>query len=273
MGVKITWDEVYESNSYDVRSRIAGSSDWEEARAATNRYDQTFTVKGVKWEFQIRSSYGEPAQGGAKGDWSGIIRATADRTTSPPPKDIRTSSGGTSLTVSWGAVDGGPVDRFGVIIWDRDTQGAFIDTRGSLKSPLTIDGLKSGHRYDVWVETWGGPGNGGLPAKGNPVRLGGGAPSTPSGVKAETVDPTTSRITWNPSDGAAAYRVYRIPDDAAKKVGAKENKDGELIKDVTQWGEAFLVPGTWHFTYCVAAVNGDKQSSRACATPPKSDGF
>lgn len=273
MGVKITWDEVFGANSYDVRSRIAGSSSWTESRAGTNRYDQTYTVKGIKWEFQIRSSYGDPPQGGAKGAWSGIISATADRSTPPPPKDIRTSSSGNGLTVSWGGVDGGPVDRFGVIIWDRDSPGSFIDTRGAKSSPFTIDGLKSGHRYDVWVETWGGPGLGGLPSGGNPVIIGGGAPSAPQGVKAETVDPTTVRVTWNAAGGAAAYKVYTNPDETARKTGSKADTKGQLVNDGTSWGAGFLYPGTWHFSFCVVAINGNQESSRTCSTPPKAPGY
>lgn len=273
MGVKITWDQVYESNSYDVRSRIAGSFDWAERRAGTNRYDHTWTVKGVKWEFQIRSSYGEPAQGGAKGPWSGVISVTADRSTPPAPNDIRTSSSGSSLTVSWGNVDGGPVDRFGVIIWDRDSPGAFIDTRGSLKSPLTINGLNAGHRYDVWVATWGGPGLGGLPRGGNPVIIGGGSPSTPQGFQTETVDPTTVRMSWNAANGAAAYKIYTYPDETAQKTGSKADTEGKLISDGTSWGETFLFPGAWHFQFCIAAINGQQESARTCSTPPKLDGF
>ncbi|KAJ6779301.1 hypothetical protein PWT90_10378 [Aphanocladium album] len=274
MGVKVTWDQVYESNSYDVRSRIAGTSDWTESRAGTNRHDQTFTVKGIKWEFQIRSSYGEPEQGGAKGAWSGIVSATADRGTPSPPKDIRTSTegGSSSLTVSWGAVENGPVDRFGVIIWDRDTPGAFIDTRGARGSPLTIGSLKPGHRYDVWVETWGGPGLGGLPKGGNPVVVGGGTPSTPSGLEALTVDPTTMHLRWNAANGAAGYKIYTNPDATAQKTGSKPDEEGKLVSE-TNWGEAFLFPGTWHFEFCVSAVNGQKESSRTCATPPKASGY
>lgn len=275
IGVKITWDQVYESNAYDVRSRIAGASEWTEGRAGANRYDQTFTVAGIKWEFQIRSSYGEPSQGGAKGAWSGVISATADRSTPSPPKDIRTSSdSSTSLAVSWGAVEHGSVDRFGVIIWDRDTPGAFIDTRGARSSPLTIGDLPSGHRFDVWVETWAGPGEGGLPANGNPVLVGGGAPSAPSGVKAVTVDPTTMRLTWNAAKGAAGYKVYTNPDATAQKTtGNKPDKEGKLVTGETSWGETFLFPGTWHFEFCVAAINGQKESSRTCATPPKASGY
>ncbi len=273
MGVKVTWDEVYESNSYDVRTRIAGSADWTESRAGTNRFDQTFTGKGIKWEFQIRSSYGEPAQGGAKGTWSGIVSATADRSTPSPPKDIRTSSGASSLTVSWGAVEQGPVDRFGVIVWDRDTPGAFINTHGARKSPLTLDGLPAGHRFDVWVETWGGPGLGGLPSGGNPVVIGGGSPSTPTRLKAVTADPTTAHLTWNAAQGAAGYKVYTNPDETAQKTGSKADTKGKLVSGDTNWGETFLFPGAWHFEFCVSAINGEKESSRVCATPPKADGF
>lgn len=62
------------------------------------------------------ASYSEPEQGGAKGLQSGIISATADRSTPSPLNNVRTSTSGNSLTVSWGSVDMGPVYRFGVII-------------------------------------------------------------------------------------------------------------------------------------------------------------
>ena len=200
-----------------------------------------------------------------------MFSATADRSTPPPPKDIRTSSKGNSLTVSWGAVDGGPVDRFGVIVWDRDSLGSFINTHGARQSPLTINDLHLGHHYDVWVETWGGPGLGGLPAGGNPVIIGGGAPSTPSGLRAETGDPTTVRLTWSPANGAAGYKTYTNPDETARKTGSNADTDGILVSGETSWGEAFLFPGTWHFQFCVSSINGQQESGKTCATPPKAD--
>ncbi|OAA82341.1 Fibronectin type III domain protein [Akanthomyces lecanii RCEF 1005] len=265
MGVKVTCDEVYQSNSYDVRVRIAGSSDWTESRAGTNRFDQTFTGKNIKWKFQIRSSYGEPAQGGAKGAWSGIHALAAHRHSHLV---VRSQPHGLL-----GRRGQGPGDRFGVIVWDRDTPGAFINTHGARESPFTLDGLHSGHRYDIWVETWGGPGVGGLPSGGNPVVIGGGSPLTPTGLKAVTVDPTTVHLTWNAAKNAAVYKIYTNPDETVQKTGSKPSKDGKLARGDTNWGETFLFPGAWHFEFCVSAINGQKESSRVCATAPKADGF
>jgi hypothetical protein len=170
-------------------------------------------------------------------------------------------------------VDGGPVDRFGVIVWDRDSPGSFINTLGSCQSPLTLNDLHAGHHYDVWVETWGDPGLGGLPAEGNPVIIGGGAPSTPSGLRAETVDPTTVRLTWNAANGAAGYKIYASPDETARSTGSKADTEGNLVSGETNWGAAFLYPNTWHFEFCVSAINGEHESGKTCATPPKADGF
>ncbi|KAK4964906.1 hypothetical protein LTR28_003559 [Elasticomyces elasticus] len=74
------------------------------------------------WEFQVRSEYGDTKQGGTAGLWSGSVSATAQRNTPPPPNDIRSSPTFDGLQVTWGSVNGSfNVDRFVVIIWDRDT--------------------------------------------------------------------------------------------------------------------------------------------------------
>lgn len=77
------------------------------------------------------------------------------------------------------------------------------------------------------------------------------------------------RLSWYAAAGAAGYKVYTNPDETAQKAGIKPDTKGKLVNGETGWGESFLYPGTWHFDFCVSAVNGQLESTRTSVTPPK----
>ncbi|KAK4995732.1 hypothetical protein LTR66_004499 [Elasticomyces elasticus] len=269
MGVRVTWNAVYGVFSYSVRYRFSESSDWQVVQVSTNRYDHTYTVGGIQWEFQVRSEYGDTKQGGTAGLWSGSVSATAQRNTPPPPNDIRSSPTFDGLQVTWGSVNGSfNVDRFVVIIWDRDTPGASIDMHAVRQSPFRAIGLNVGHHYDIFVETWAGPGEGGLPGIPPSIVVGGGLPATPSNLQAVNQDPTTVQLTWNAVPGAAGYRIYASQDQFA---GGHQDRSGTVVV-TNSYGIYFMFPGTWHYRICVSALNGNLESAQTCVTPPVAPG-
>jgi hypothetical protein len=54
-GVTVTWDPVFGALGYTVRSRLVGAVTWNESRASANRFDTTWTVDGMQWEYQVRT--------------------------------------------------------------------------------------------------------------------------------------------------------------------------------------------------------------------------
>lgn len=172
MGVTVTWDAVLGARGYEVRHRTQGAADWSVSTAQANRFDTTFTIANITWEYQIRTSGGNDE----KGDWSAVVSAASRRDTAPAPSQIQTFSEGSGLKVSWTPPDGDwDIDRYEVIILDQDTPGAFINSQGCRGTEAEFTGLTVGHRYSVHVGTWAiidGQSAGGLPGSASPVVVG-----------------------------------------------------------------------------------------------------
>ncbi|RYO75172.1 hypothetical protein DL764_010566 [Monosporascus ibericus] len=270
-GLRTSWDLVSGARGYDIRTRLQGMSGWwtegpvypDSAASWT-----TWVVSGQTWEIQVRTR----GDNDHRSDWSPITSATADVQTAPGPPNIVVVPSGDGLQVSWGAVHGYDVNRYGVIIWDKDEEGAFIDTRGVSGTSLFIGGLMQGHRYSTWVATWvnlNGGIAGGLPAAGRDVIGGGGAPAPPGNLRITNMDATTVELRWDASAGASGYGVYVYVVRDGSPHGEAEHTPG------TTYGIGFLFPGTWNYRYCVSAFNGNLESSRAavCVVPPVYPGY
>ncbi|WP_124278880.1 fibronectin type III domain-containing protein [Streptomyces sp. ADI93-02] len=266
-GVTVTWNPVYGAFGYDVRSRIAGQSTWGEGRVNSNRTNTTWTVDGIQWEYQVRTVGGD----NVKGPWSGTVSAVAHPKTAPPPRILASrpiGQDGIELEI---APPDYPttIDRYEVILFDKDTPGAWLTGTGFRGNNVKIYGLKPGHRYLVAAATWNAAG-GGLPALARPVTVGGGIPAIPTGLRVTTVDPTTVELDWNGAKSAAGYRLWvsNIKDGGTTPPKADEN----IIED-THYGVGFLFPGVWNYEFCVTAVNGSLESGKSnCVIPPHPDG-
>lgn len=272
-GLVVKWDAVFGAFGYHTRSRLAGQSEWQVDTYTTsaNAVYRAWVGDDQEWEYSVASECGDNIPQSA---WTGTASVVVHPQTAPGPSNIRTSSNSEGvLSVSWDPPEGSwNIDRYGLITWDKDTEGSFINTRGVAGTSYTVDGLKWGHHYQVAVVTYTDVG-GGLPAGGPSVTIGGGTPSTPGNVKVDTRDPTTVRLTWEGSNAAAGYYVYY----------RNINEEGsELAKDGTGsyhpaagaecWGVAFLFPGTWNFEFCLTAYNGDLESDMSnCVIPSKEE--
>ncbi|KAI7159697.1 hypothetical protein KC349_g3975 [Hortaea werneckii] len=174
MGVTVTWDAVFGARGYDVRNRMQGKDIWEVAQAQSNRFDTTFTVAGIAWEYQVRTNNGDGDND--RSGWSPVSTAVARRDTAPPPQNIQTFSKDHGIRVTWSPVEGNwEVDRYAVTVLDQDTPGAIIICYGYRGTEATLHGLRNGHCYSVLVGTWAfvdGVSVGGLPAQATSVTPG-----------------------------------------------------------------------------------------------------
>ncbi|MEU6486590.1 fibronectin type III domain-containing protein [Streptomyces sp. NPDC046887] len=267
-GIKVTWRPVFGARGYTVRSRLVGSAQWSEIPVATNRFDTTWTADGLNWEYQVRTDNA----GDGRSAWSPTVSAVAHPRTAAPPEKIVTRATVTGVDVSWQPAKGPHtehIDRYEVITWDRDSPGAFLESKAVRGTSLHVDGLKAGHRYLVAVVTWNDVG-GGLPGGGRPVTVGAGTPPAPTDLTIRSVDPVTVQLNWKGSREAAGYRVW-IRDNYR---GGGFTAD-EVISDTPERGITFLFPGNWNYDFCVTAVNGAAESGRsncvALSKPPPTD--
>lgn len=288
LGVTVTWGPIYGAVDYDVRSRIAGQTAWSEGKAFSNRTDTTWTVDGITWEYQVRANYGcrpvwDPHDPGTsppstcretKSEWSGVVSAVARPKTAPPPQKIvsRPTAEGDGIEVEITPPTGpytDTINRYGLLLFDKDTPGAWLTGTGFRGNRVRVDGLNRGHHYIVGVVTWNDAG-GGLPGAARPVTVGATTPPAPTDLRVTTVDPTTVNLDWNGSAAAAGYRLWvsRIVEGGGTLPRADEN-----IIDGTHYGVGFLFPGAWNYRFCVTAVNGAYESGMSnCVVPQRPAG-
>lgn len=268
--LRTDWDCVSGARGYDLRSRLKGMEGWwSEGPASLNAASwTTWVVCGQSWEFQVRTR----GDNDDRSEWSAIMSATADVKTAPePPNIVIVPSGEDALHITWGGITGNDVNRYSVIIWDGDTEGAFVEVRGISDTSLLIDGLVRNHRYSIWVDTWvnhEGHVAGDLPVAGRDVLVGGGAPAPPENLNITNVDATTVEMNWDASVGASGYGVYVYP-LLNSVANAAVKPEPEYTFDTTH-SIALLFPGTWNYMFCVSAFNGNTD---VCVVPPVYPGF
>ncbi|RYP17692.1 hypothetical protein DL765_004370 [Monosporascus sp. GIB2] len=270
-GLFTTWDPVYNSRGYEIRARLQGATGWWSegiVYPSTHGSWQTWIINGQTWEYQVRTK----GDNDARSDWSSISSATANLRTAPGPSNIIVEPQGNNVLVRWDAVTGYYVNRYEVIVWDKDTEDAFIVGYPAAGTSLVLTDLKPGHRHGIWVSTHVGmigsltrrlAAPGGLPTTGRAVRPGSGAPAPPTGLRVHSIDATTIRLEWDAVPGAAGYGVYdrSVRDNTALKLGATTME--------TSYGISYLFPGNWNFEFCVSAFNGNLETAPvACVIPP-----
>ncbi|KXX73552.1 Receptor-type tyrosine-protein phosphatase F [Madurella mycetomatis] len=267
-GVVVTWDPIYGAYGYDVRARLAGSTDWNFRYYVTsNRYDTRYCVTGQEWEYRVRACAGD----GIQSRWSGVVSAVARPETAPGPRSIATHATPTGFSIAWEPPTRGfteDIDRYGVVVLDRDAPGSFPCVEGVRGQCAELKGLMPGHRYNVAVETWTSVG-GGLPAGARSVMVGRGTPSAPPWVCAVVVNDTTAELRWAGDPDAAGYRVW-IRNLCAVGCDGLEHEARQLC-DVSPDPEAAdpklrkcllssLLPSVRDFQFAVSAYNGNNDS-------------
>ncbi|MBQ1009933.1 hypothetical protein KBX53_02995 [Micromonospora sp. M51] len=66
-GVTVNWPKVFGAHGYTVRSRLVGTTTWNESRVQANRHE-TLSPKDLTWEYQVRTDNGDTDD--QKSDWS-----------------------------------------------------------------------------------------------------------------------------------------------------------------------------------------------------------
>ncbi|OAA61965.1 Fibronectin type III domain protein [Niveomyces insectorum RCEF 264] len=277
-GILTTWNPMHNARGYEIRSRITGMTDWWSSGIV---YPTTWgswlswVLDGQTWERQVRTvgNFDE------RSDWTALTSATAHPQTAPGPSNIGVmpiDSDGVSVT--WSPVTGYDVNRYGLLLWDRDTPGAFLSAYATTGTSVAVHGLQTGHRYGVWVCSYinmakGSVTNfpatpGGLPAPANDIIVGGGVPPPPASLSVQDLDATSIMLSWPAVANAAGYTIYM-----RSLTGSGFQSVGQTTD--TSQGIGFLFPGVWTYEFCIGSYNGGLESSygNACVTPPRCCGY
>ncbi|MET8462818.1 NPP1 family protein [Micromonospora zamorensis] len=264
-GVTVNWNKVFGAHGYTVRSRMVGTTTWNESRVQANRHE-TLSVKGLTWEYQVRTDNGDTDD--QKSAWSPTRTATANPTAPPGPTGIITQPTATGFTITWGVpTNPGAIERYEVIYWDQDTPNAILSSTGIKGFSARIDNLKPNHRYIIAVASWNTTGSG-VPNNARPIRVGTATPTAPTGLQINPLDANTVQLTWTKNDTAAGYRVWTR--DLTN--GSPLTPSDQTFTEPTH-GIAYLTSGFWNYEYCVTSINGTLESARTtCQTPKRPTG-
>ncbi|WP_433553333.1 SGNH/GDSL hydrolase family protein [Micromonospora zamorensis] len=265
-GVTVNWPKVFGAHGYTVRSRLVGTTTWNESRVQANRHE-TLSPKDLTWEYQVRTDNGDTDD--QKSDWSlPPTRATANPTAPPGPTGIITQPTATGFTITWGVpTNPDAIERYEVLYWDQDTPNAILSSTGIKGFSARIDGLNPNHRYIIAVASWNTAGSG-LPNNARPIRVGTTTPTAPTGLQINPLDANTVQLTWTKNDTAAGYRVWTR--DLTN--GSPLTPSDQTFTEPTH-GIAYLTSGFWNYEYCVTSINGTLESARTtCVTPTRPAG-
>lgn len=277
-GNYVAWAADPQARGYEIRSRLQGMAEWWSSGAVYPSTSASFSAwveEGQTWEYQVRTK----GDNDVTSSWTGSVFCDAHPKTAPAPDEITSAPSGDGIQMNWEPVTGYDVNRYAVIVWDRDTEGAFINTIAAPCCGLFIGGLKSGHRYSTWVTTyvnmkssWTGGAEiaGGLPGPGREVIINGGVPSAVGNLRVFNQDATTILLNWDPATGdAAGYAIYY----RSIREGAETEQELAGTTTLVTYGIGFLYPGTWNYEFCVSAYDGNLESSKECIVPPVYPGF
>ncbi|KAF2255435.1 hypothetical protein BU26DRAFT_448876, partial [Trematosphaeria pertusa] len=256
-GVAVTWDKVYGSRGYRIKSKRSSFGDWTETFYAisTNRYNQIWVLEGETWEYQIRTDCGDAT----KSDYSEVVSAVVSQTVAPGPKNVVVNPTANGFSARWDPPDGGyNIDLYEVFSYDIDEPCVFLLSRGIKGNSITVNALTPGHRHIVAISTWTDLGPG-FPTVPWSVMPGAGMPAPPQGLDVETQDGVTVVMTFTGSEGAANYRAWVRNVNNASDVLHSDN----TVVNSPCIGITFLFPGVWNYEFCVTATNGNLESGKS----------
>jgi hypothetical protein len=251
-GITVTWDAVYGATSYDLKYRFVGTNNWYIYALTSNRYDTGWVLDGWEYEYMIRTRYGDQ-----KTEWSETSSAVCHPQTPRAPTGIVTRATATGLNVSWPSL-GHDIVEYALLIHDRDTPGAMVNTIGIEPTSLSVhvDSLTPGIHYAIALQAWNQHG-GGFPGAGQSVTVGAGTAPPPTNLRITSLDDTTIKMDWCGSPDAAGYLFW------SRNINVK---DSELVVEdfsttETTRSRGFLFSGVWNYEFCISAFNGELESS------------
>jgi hypothetical protein len=121
------------------QSEIVGMTDWwsfGKVYLDTDAVLSTWMEAGLEWEYQVQTI----GNSDDVSDWTSSVFVTAAIETAPGPSNIKTAPSGDGIQFNWNTVSG-----YDTIVWDQDTDGAFIQEDAASGTEAFIGGLISGH--------------------------------------------------------------------------------------------------------------------------------
>ena len=257
MGIQLTWDRKYGITIYEAAWRKQGTTAWEAYKQFRNMTTTVLPEAGLTYEYRLRACYGYDCSD----EWSEIISATSERTTAPPPSDIRTRATATGFDISWSPPAGSwNISQYEIIY---GYPGALFGMGriGSYGSNGTITGLQSGEIKSVKMATWTDPEGGSIYQDARPIVVGGGEPESPISLQLH-YDSDNVVATWQPSKGAAGYEIFYEAEPPGRNGMVWSTP---LLAYITQQTLAISAFVGEQRTICVRAVNGELESTPTCA--------
>lgn len=263
-GVTATWDKVYGSYGFDVRTRNSGVTDWADGHVPANRFDTQYPLDNSTYDIQVRSSCGS----GCAGDWTAVGSAVAKPQTAKGPKLVSMKDVGSgSLEIDWEPSTGpysDSVTEYSVLFWDQDKPCSWIGGYGYKSSPAVLDGLVNGHKYFLAITAWNANGEG-FPNLLPDRIIGAGAPGPVGQPTIKAIDGFTIHMTWDAVPGAAGYYVWTRNINNSTDVSAKQ----PWVQSGTCSDQGWLAPGVQNFEFCLQAFNGGDESPKGpCSVAP-----
>ncbi|KAL4864919.1 hypothetical protein BDV12DRAFT_200637 [Aspergillus spectabilis] len=152
-GLRTRWGPVKNKRGYEIRGRVNGATGWWSEGVfypSTHGSWQPWVINGQTWEYQVRTK----GDNNVRSDWSELSSATANVDTAPGPSNIIIEPQGTDVLLRWDAVTGFYVGRYGVYVWDRDTDAAWLMVYPTETTSVVVKGLTPGIRYGIWVAAY-----------------------------------------------------------------------------------------------------------------------
>ncbi|MDR1787161.1 MAG: fibronectin type III domain-containing protein [Treponema sp.] len=190
----VSWDAIAGAEKYEVRYSTGSSPDTAQSvEAAAINATLSGLAANTTYSVWVRALHG--AITGAFASASGKTRVNAPTAIEVTPAGV----GG--LMVTWTEVDGAT----GYDLYYSTTNDSTAATKESdVTIPHVIADLNIGTLYYVWLKAKNALGESPLSASASGVP----APAAPTGVNAVTLSDESIQVSWDSTDGAAAYDLY-----------------------------------------------------------------
>lgn len=259
--VKLSWKASQGATSYQVFRGT--TSTVENIPIATNITGTTYTnsglTNGTKYYYRLKAVNNFGAS-----EYSSMVSATPILVIPPPtaaPTNLTATPGDTTITLSWGAVQGATGYR---IFRGTTSNGQSSTPLATVNgTTFTNTGLTNGTAYFYKVAAINAGGQGPMSAQATATPTTG--LSAPTSLTATPGDRQIT-LTWNGVTGATGYRVFRGTTSNGQSTTAITTVNG------TSFTNTGLTNGTAYF-YKVAAISATGQgplSNEATATPTTS---
>jgi probable HAF family extracellular repeat protein len=262
--VSLHWTPGNGATSYTVKRAASTGGPYVTVAAdvtGTN-YVDTAVANGSRYYYVVTAvnAYGESAN--SHETVGAPLRAPE------PPTGLKGMPGDQQVTLSWNAVAGADLyDLYrsttpgGPYVWFAYTSGTSLVDYGDWDEWNTYP-LNNGTTYYYVVTATNGSGRSGYSNEASATPVAPPSPPAPTGLTAAAGDQRVT-VSWNASDGATYYNLWRATTPGGPYTHHVVNFDG------TQWTDSDLANGTTYYYVVTAGNTGgvSPNSSEVSATP------